>query len=137
MSAFAKSISLAFLAVQLCAAHAVTLSTPTSFNGLTWNFASGAAGFSTCSQIVVDATGDLYQGHALGIHGYLNCSNGAYGLSGTAYIATNGTLNMTIAVGASTTVACVNLPGTSFSGTCTLYNGIGTVTGTATVNYLL
>lgn len=130
-----KLIVLAAFITQLATAHAFTVSTPTAFNGLTWLFSSNVSGTTTCTQLVLDATGDLAQGNALAMHGFLNCSTGAYAVNGTAYFGINGTFNMTLQIGAGVIAACNNLQG--FSGACTMYNGVGTAIGSAVITIFL
>jgi hypothetical protein len=129
-----KLFVLAVFMTQFATAHAFTVGTPTAFNGLTWFFTSGVTDINSCTQLVLDATGDLGQGNALGMHGFLNCSNGAYAVDGTAYFGVNGTLNMTLQIGAGVIAACNNLG--AFSGACTMYNGIGTIVGSASISFL-
>jgi hypothetical protein len=128
-----KILGLAVLAGFASMAHAVTATVPTSFNGLTWTFASNVSGQTDCTQLVLDATGDLNQGFGLGLHGFLNCTSGSYAVSGTAYFTVTGQLNMTMHVGAGTIAVCNALPSATLSGPCSIFNGSGATLGAGSI----
>lgn len=136
MTAIKKILVLAALAVHAIGAQAFTVSVPSSFNGLTWGFSSNVAGQGDCSQLVLDATGDLSLGFGLGMHGFLNCTSGSFAVSGTAYFTVNGNMNMTLHTGAGVIVVCNSLPASTLSGSCSAFNGIGTFLGTGSISFI-
>lgn len=133
MTLIKKILGLAVLAGFASMAHAVTATVPTSYNGLTWTFTSTAPGQTDCTQLVLDATGDLTNGFGIGLHGFLNCTSGSFAVSGTAYFTVSGQLNMTMHVGAGTIVVCNGLSGATLSGPCTIFNANGLGLGTGSI----
>ena len=131
-----KILVLAAIALHAMSAQALTVSVPSAFNGLTWAFTSNVSGQSDCTQLVLDATGDLNQGFGLGLHGFLNCASGSFAVSGTAYFTTGGSLNMTMNVGVGVVTVCNGLPSSTLSGACTSFNGVGAQLGTGSISFV-
>jgi hypothetical protein len=136
MTATLKTLVLAALAACAIGAHAVTFTVPTVFNGVTWTYSSNVSGQGDCNQLVLDATGDMNQGFGLGLHGFLNCTNGSYAVSGTAYFSTSRNLNMTFQTGVGILLVCNGLPLSTLSGPCLAYNGNGVQLGTGAISLL-
>jgi hypothetical protein len=114
-------------------ATAAGVGTPTTYSNLVWFVSLNASGLTTCDQLVVDATGDLLRSDALVLYGALNCNPGAYGVTGSAFSATDGTLHLTLMV-AGYTVSCPRLSG--YAGTCTVYDADWVVRGSGRVQLL-
>lgn len=129
---------LAVLVVALLSASgssAQTFGRTSTYGGLTWSVSTSMNGFSSCYQLFVDATGDATNSNNYVIYGTLNCANGAYFSSGNAYFATDGSFNMSVSIGVTHKLECVNLRGAALSGTCAIYDNLGNQTGTASVSY--
>src|SRR6187431_3274642 len=75
---------LAFTAVSTTAVAQVNTYT---YSGLAWGFSSGHAGFSSCSTLFLDATGDVYGSDNFSVYGQLYCPalNGSYASVGSAH----------------------------------------------------
>lgn len=126
---------LASLALALPAAPAAAqgAGTPTTYSNLVWFVSLNASGLTTCDQLVIDATGDLLRSDALVLYGALNCNPGAYGVTGSVFTATDGTLHLTMLV-AGYTVSCPRVAG--YSGTCTVYDADWVVRGSGRIQLL-
>lgn len=129
MSRLSSTLALLLAACSAGAASAAT-GTPTTFSKLVWAASFNAAGLTTCSQLIIDATGDLARSDALVLYGALNCSNGVYGVTGSAFSASDGTLHITMMIGGYT-VSCPRIAG--YAGSCTVYDadwqsrGVGSI----------
>ena len=129
---------LAVLAVALLSASgssAQTLGYTSTYGGLTWTVTTNMVDFTNCNQLFVDATGDVSNSSDYVIYGTLNCSDGSYFSSGNAYFGTSGSFNMSVSVGVAFKLVCVGLNGATLSGSCGIYDNLGTQTGTAFVSY--
>ncbi len=133
-----KLFSTALLLVAIpTAANAYRVGPPDTYSDLLWRVSSNVSGLSGCTELQVDATGDLTNSTKLSIYGALNCplqQSGSYGVVGSAYFAGDGSFNMTLTVGASTTLECSRLSG-NLNGTCTYRDTFGSTMGTAFLTF--
>ena len=136
-----NSLKLFFTAVLLviipAAAQAYRVGAPDTYSDVLWRVSSNVPGLSGCTELQVDATGDLSNSSKLSIYGALNCplqQGGSYGVVGSAYFAGDGSFNMTLIVGSSTALECTRLPGT-LSGTCSYRDTLGNFLGSAVLTF--
>lgn len=117
-------------------AHASTFGTASTYSGITWAVYSNASGFTGCTNLLLDATGDMKNASSFVLSGTLNCPalGGGYGVVGSLYLGTNGTFNMNVLVGAGVAMQCVNMVG--LSGTCVFTSSVGTRLGTGTLTFI-
>ncbi len=113
--------------------HAFSVGVPVTFTKLVWSFSTTTSVFAGCNQIIMDATGDVVTSDYLVLAGALVCGNSAYVVSGAAYFANTGSLNMSFSHGGYTTT-CGRISG--LSGTCSTYDGAGALRGTSFVRLL-
>src|SRR6476619_5322443 len=66
---------LAIAATATTGAHAQVLSNTSTYSGLTWAFSTGQPGFSTCSTLFLDASGDVANSDNFVLAGRLACAN--------------------------------------------------------------
>lgn len=111
-------------------ASAMGVGTPQTYSKLVWYTTYNAIGITNCTQMVVDATGDLIQSDALLVYGSLNCTNGAYGVTGSLYFATDGSFSITMQV-AGYTITCPRVA--AYSGSCTVYDASWISRGTGSI----
>lgn len=123
----------ALLAAAGGSASASGVGTPTTYSNLVWSASFTAAGLTTCSQLVIDATGDLSRSDALVLYGALNCNNGVYGVTGSVFTASDATLHLTMMVGGYT-VSCPRIAG--YVGNCTVYDADWISRGTGQIRLL-
>jgi hypothetical protein len=114
-------------------ASAAGIGTPMTYSNLVWSTSFTASGLTTCSQLVIDATGDLARSDALVLYGALNCSNGVYGVTGSVFTASDNTLHITMMVGGYT-VSCPRIAG--YAGNCTVYDADWVSRGTGVIQLL-
>ncbi len=129
---------LAVVVVALLSASgssAQTVGRTSTYSGLTWSVSTNMGGFTSCDQLFVDATGDVSNSSDYVIYGTLNCANGSYFSSGNAYFGADGSFNMSVSIGVAYKLVCVNLSGATLSGSCAIYDNLGTQTGTAFISY--
>ena len=137
MSIFKKFAAL--FALLACAGlNAQTLAPASTYSGLTWTFSTTTTGLTSCSDLVLDATGDVSNSDNFGIHGQLNCPSlgGSYASTGTAYFDSTGKFHMTTSLSVTYQMVCDNLSGSNLSGSCPIYNNLGTPVGTAFISFL-
>lgn len=138
MSKALKLFCTAVLLVSIpAAAHAYRVGSPDTYSDLLWRVSSNVSGLSGCTELQVDATGDLSISSKLSIYGALNCplqQSGSYGAVGSAYFAGDGSFNMTLLVGSNTVLECVQLSGT-LSGTCSYRDTFGSLLGSAFLTF--
>jgi hypothetical protein len=115
------------------AASAANLGSPTTYSNLVWSASFTASGLTGCSQLVIDATGDLVRSDALVLYGALNCNNGVYGVTGSVFTASDNTLHLTMMV-AGYTVSCPRIAG--YAGNCTVYDADWVSRGTGVIQLL-
>lgn len=106
---------------------------PTTYSKLVWSASFNAAGLTTCTQLVIDATGDLARSDALVLYGALNCNNGVYGVTGSVFTASDSTLHVTLLAGGYT-VSCPRIA--SYAGACTVYDADWVSRGTGVIQLL-
>lgn len=125
-------------ALALCAgavtAQAQTYGYTNTYSGLAWDFFSSQSGFTSCTTLFLDATGDFTNSSNYSMYGDLSCSGGSYFVSGTGYFDSGGGFNLQLDLGIAHKLQCISLPG--LTGNCTIYNNSGTSTGTAFVEFL-
>jgi hypothetical protein len=114
-------------------ASAAGVGTPSTYSNLVWSASFNAAGLTTCTQLVIDATGDLTRSDALVLYGALNCTNGVYGVTGSVFTASDATLHVTLLVGGYT-VSCPRIAG--YAGNCTVYDADWVSRGTGQIRLL-
>jgi hypothetical protein len=114
-------------------ASAAALGTPTTYSNLVWSTSFTASGLTTCTQLVIDATGDLTRSDALVLYGALNCNNGVYGVTGSVFTASDATLHITMMVGGYT-VSCPRIAG--YAGNCTVYDADWVSRGSGVIQLL-
>lgn len=119
------------------ALQAQTLSSTYTYSNLNWTFSTGQSGFTGCTNLFVDATGDIYNSDSFSAYGQLYCPGlgGSYASFGTAYFDASNNFNMTVTLGPAYQLVCTNLSGATLSGSCTIYNNNGTSTGTAFISF--
>lgn len=118
-------------------ANAYRVGAPDTYSDLLWRVSSNVSGLSGCTEFQLDATGDLLNSTKLIIYGSLNCplqQSGSYGVSGSAYFGGDGSYNMTLLVGSSTSLQCVRFPA-SLTGSCTYYDTFGNFLGSAFLTF--
>ena len=132
--AFGSAVAAAaVLAAMAPAASAANLGSPTTYSNLVWSTSFTASGLTGCSQLVIDATGDLVRSDALVLYGALNCNNGVYGVTGSVFTASDNTLHLTMMV-AGYTVSCPRIAG--YAGNCTVYDADWVSRGTGVIQLL-
>jgi hypothetical protein len=134
-----KAIAVTLLAIAAAATvPAQTLGSTSTYAGLTWNLSTNAPGVEACTELFLDATGDISQSNQYSTYGQVYCPalNGGYASSGAAYFDTAGTFHMSVNLGITYQLVCDYLSGSSLSGSCPVYNHDGVQVGTATVSFL-
>lgn len=131
--------SLAVLALGASfAASAFTYGTTQTYGGLTWSVSTEAGNLAPCTQLLLNANGDLANTSALAVYGTYNCPalNGGYAASGVAYFGTDGTFNMTVNFGTGWQLGCVRISSATLTGQCAIYDSTGTYRGGAYLTFL-
>lgn len=126
----------AALAALPTLASAYRVGVPDTYTDLLWGVSTNVAGLSGCTELQVDATGDLVNSSKLTIYGALNCpfqQSGSYGVVGSAYFGADGSYNMTLLIGSSTSLECIRWPG--LSGSCTFSDTSGRPLGGAFLTF--
>ncbi len=123
----------AVLGLAAPAASAANLGSTTTYSNLVWSASFTAPGLTGCTQLVIDATGDLVRSDALVLYGALNCNNGVYGVTGSVFTASDNTLHMTMMV-AGYTVSCPRIAG--YAGNCTVYDADWVSRGSGVIQLL-
>lgn len=130
VSGFSAAVAAAALLGTAAPAFAFGTGTPTTYSNLVWLTSFNAAGISNCSQLQIDATGDLQRSDALSLYGALNCSNGAYGVIGGLFTTSEGAFSITLQV-AGYTVVCPRV--FNYAGNCTVYDSNWVSRGTGRI----
>ena len=134
-----KRLAAALLAALLAstAVQAQTLSNAYTYSGLTWAVSTGTTGLTACNELVLDATGDVYNSDNFVMAGQLYCPSlgGSYAASGNAYFDSFNNFHMTVSLGVVYQIVCDNLSGSTLSGSCPVYNNLGTQSGTAFITF--
>jgi hypothetical protein len=134
MRVLTKMLSALALCASALTAQAQVFGNTNTYSGLAWDFFSSQSGFTSCTTLFLDATGDFTNSSNYTMYGDLSCTGGSYLVSGSAYFDGGGGFNMQLELGISHKLLCISLPGAT--GTCTIYNNSGTQTGTAFVEFL-
>ena len=138
MTGFLKSFcALALVAAVPTGAMAYRVGVPDTYSDLLWRVSSNVPGLAGCTELQLDATGDLRNSSKLSMYGALNCplqSGGSYGVVGGGYFGSDGSFNMTLIVGSATSLECVRLP-SSLTGTCGYYDTRGAFLGSAFITF--
>lgn len=111
----------------------MAVGTPTTFSKLVWNTAYSYSLFGNCRQLVFDATGDLVNSSNLVIYGSQNCGNLGFSMTGSLYMAVDGSLNISMMF-AGHLVSCPRVVG--WFGTCTILDANNVVRGTGQLQLL-
>lgn len=130
VSALSATVAAVALLGAAAPASAFGTGTPTTYSNLVWLTSFNAAGISNCTQLQIDATGDLQRSDALMLYGALNCSNGAYGITGGLFITDEGAFSITMQV-AGYTVVCPRV--FNYAGNCTVYDSNWVSRGTGRI----
>ena len=130
-----KNMAAAALAAASMSAGAYNVGGPTTYSALVWSSSLNAPLLTGCTQMVLDGTGDLQRSNVLVVAGTLNCPSlgGGYGVVGSLYLGTDGTINLTFMV-AGYTVACPRV--VNWFGSCNVVDAQGSVRGTGSVRLL-
>jgi len=123
MNRYARFLFLIVGILSVGNASALGVGQPVTYTNLTWGVSNSISGFSTCTELRVDATGDLVTSNKIVIYGGLNCPTGTYGITGSGYLSTSGTVVMNLILGLGNSVLCNNLA--NLSGTCSVYSAAG------------
>ena len=123
--------SLAAFSTIACAAG---VGTPTTYSQLRWSINLTAPAIAGCTELVIDATGDLYNSDILLIGGALNCGNSGYGVSGSIYTAYDGSFNLTLGVAGFQAIVCPRI--IDFAGACTVIDSSGQQRGSGYISLL-
>jgi len=116
-------------------ASAVGVGVGTVYSDLTWSVQNQITGFSTCTELRLDAMGDLTNSDKFSFYGGLNCprSERAYGITGSGYLARDGSFVMNLTLGLGNSLLCNNI--INFSGTCNMYNPAGYYVGAIYITF--
>jgi hypothetical protein len=133
-----KTVALSAALLGAAGLQAQTLGNTSTYAGLTWAVSTNAPGLENCTQLLLDATGDISQSNQYAAYGQLSCPAlaGSYASHGAAYFDGSGLFHMTVTFGTTYQLVCDYLNGSSLSGSCPVYNNIGTQVGTAVVTFL-
>ena len=138
MTKFLKTFCAAALIVAIpTGALAYRVGVPDTYSDLLWRVTTNVPGLIGCTELQLDATGDLRNSSKLSMYGALNCplqAGGSYGVVGGGYFGADGSFNMTLIVGSATSLECVRLPG-SLSGLCGYYDTQGNFLGSSTLTF--
>ena len=122
---YIQAIALLSFAVN---ANAFVVGTPQTYSKLVWATSTSASAFANCTQLIIDATGDLVNSENLVLAGALNCTNGTgYAVAGALYTARDGSFSLMFTHGGFTTF-CPRI--VNFSGSCTTFDWSGIQRGT-------
>ena len=117
--------------------HAYGVAPAVVYTNMTWNVSTNAAPLLPCNNMVLDGTGSPSTSTRFVAYGTLNCPGiGGLAATGTAYIGTNGSFNMTLTFAGGSQMVCGNLSFNTLTGTCAVYNSAGTQIGTAFIGYV-
>jgi hypothetical protein len=130
MVKLSSAVAASALAIASAGVSAANVSTPVTFSDLVWFTTFNAPGLTSCDELVFDATGNLDVSDKLVIYGALNCSAGAYGMTGSVYTGSDGSLNITMLT-AGYTISCPSIFG--YAGNCTVYDASFGVRGTGRI----
>lgn len=123
--------SAALLAAVSAPVSSMTVGTPYVYGNLHWSTSISAAGLTSCGELLLDAMGDLSNSTRLMFYGTLNCGTGGYNVAGSGYLAVDGSIVITLTLGAGVVMQCPRL--VNFGGLCAIYNSAGFQTGSASL----
>ena len=127
-----RAMLFCLLATFAQVAGSFTIGFTNTYVNLGWTFSAPGTMFSGCNLIVADAVGDLTNGTRVVVYGTLNCGSGGLPLTGTAYIGTDGTFNITLNVATIASISCNRL--SRLTGPCNLTSSSGTNIGSAYIS---
>jgi len=125
---------LAFASLLPYAAQSAPSGNTGTYTNVLWVVSTTVPQLARCTELLVDATGDLNNSSRLSVYGNLNCfaDNTAYPANGSATIFNNGKFGMNLFLSSGAALQCFNWTG--LSGICTVVNtGTNAVLGTATL----
>lgn len=129
-----KAMMAAAAALALCGqASAMNVGTPQTYSRLVWTAAFSGGAFAGCNQVIFDATGDLVNSNSLSIYGTLNCGTIGYGMTGSLYVAVDGTMNITMLVGGQI-ISCPRVA--SWVGNCTVFDANNVARAAAVISLI-
>ena len=126
---FAVSL-LALVGLLPSLGQAVGVASTNTYTDVVWSVPQ----LANCTELRVDATGDLNNGTKLSVYGAQNCfaPTGSYPMSGVADFADNGEFSKNLFLNSGAVLQCFNWTG--LSGTCQYVSpGTNAVLGTATL----
>jgi len=130
---FAVSL-LALVGLLPSVGQAVGVASTNTYTDVVWSVSTTVPQLANCTELRVDATGDLNNGTRLSVYGAQNCfaPSGSYPMSGVAYFTERGQFNMNLLLSSGAVLQCFNWTG--LSGTCQyVAPGTSAVLGTATL----
>ena len=132
-----KKLAVAAALLATAAANAQVLSNAYTYSGLSWAVSTSVTGIAACTDLLVDATGDVYNSDNFGVYGQFYCPSlgGSYATSGNAYFDSFNNFHMTLSLGVTYQLVCDNLSGATLSGSCPVYDNLGVSVGSATVAF--
>lgn len=138
---FMRSLKKLFLVAGLALATALnaqTLGNTSTFSGLLWFVSTSTPGLQGCTELILDATGDVGRSANYAMYGQVYCPSlgGSYASSGNAYFDALNGFHMTVSIGVTYQLVCDNLSGATLSGTCPIYDNVGFQAGSAFVSFL-
>lgn len=133
MKGLRKAAAAATIALGCVSAPAMNVGPAMTYSKLVWTVSLSAPALVGCQQLIFDATGDLVNSDTLGLAGALNCYNGGYGMTGSLYMAIDGSLNISM-VSAGYSIVCPRVVG--WFGNCTVFDSAGVQRGTGFIRLL-
>lgn len=116
-------------------AHAFGVSPAVVYSNLNWNVSSNVPGLTSCNNMRLDGNGNLATSNAFVAYGAVNCAGFGYSATGSGYIGSDGSFNMTLTFAAGAQLVCSRLNSNTLTGTCAVYNSAGSQIGTAFIGY--
>jgi len=107
-----------------------------TYTDVVWSVSTTVPDFARCTELRVDATGDLNNSRRLSLYGGQNCfaDNDVFPASGSAIFNANGTFSMNLFLGSGYVLQCNEWTG--LSGSCKyVLIGNGTTVGTAVLTF--
>ncbi len=134
---FFKCIALVAGLLFSAVLNAQTISNAYTYSGLSWSMSTSTSGLAACTDLLLDATGDIYNSDNYAVYGQLYCPalGGGYASSGNAYFDSLGSFHMTVSLGVTYQMVCDNINGFTLSGSCPIYNYLGAQMGTAFITF--
>jgi len=126
-----------FMLCLLCAGlgtgQAQTLAPTQTYSNIAFSLSTALAGYTSCNELRVDASGDFVGSTKFALYGVLNCPSTAtgYTLAGSGYIGSDGSINMAFFMSNGVALQCPRLVG--LAGNCSFHNAAGLQVGTAAI----